>query len=85
MGLIIPQVISLVVIHALLFGLPKNQIEKLRKVLNAAARIVTKSPKSVSITAILKDLHWLPIPARIELAVNEIAHANVNNLSAHAH
>ena len=45
----------------ILFGLPETQIEKLQKVQNTAARILTCTKKYEHITPILKDLHWLPV------------------------
>ena len=52
--------------NALLYGIPQQQLLKLQRVQNAAARVVTKSRKYDHITPILKELHWLPIAQRIE-------------------
>ena len=51
--------------NALLHNLPQSQLSKLQKLQNAAARIVTLSPKRTHITPILQSLHWLPINDRI--------------------
>ena len=51
--------------NALLFNLPQNQLYKLQKLQNAAARVVTLSNKRSHITPILNSLHWLPIKHRI--------------------
>ena len=51
--------------NALLFNLPQNQLLKLQKLQNAAARIVSLSPKRTHITPILRSLHWLPVKQRI--------------------
>ena len=51
--------------NALLHNLPQSQLSKLQKLQNAAARIVTLSPKRTNITPILQSLHWLPIKDRI--------------------
>ena len=50
---------------------PKNliHINKLQRVLNAAARLVTNTPRICHITPILGDLHWLPIKYRIEFKI----------------
>lgn len=45
---------------------PKKHLDKLQRVLNTAARIVSLSPKRNHISPILKDLHWLPIEKRIQ-------------------
>ena len=49
----------------LLHGLPKNvikQLQRLQRVQNAAARVVTLSP-------VLTNLHWLQIDLRIECKI----------------
>ena len=52
--------------NCLFYGLPSTLLDKLRRIQNAAARIVRRIPKHQHITPVLKDLHWLPIPLRIE-------------------
>ena len=51
--------------NALLFGLPDNQIDRLQRIHNTAARILTMSKKFDHITPILAGLHWLPVKQRI--------------------
>ncbi len=45
--------------NALLFGLPAVTLDKLQRVQNAAARLLTGSLKLEHITPHLKALHWL--------------------------
>ena len=52
--------------NSLLFGLPEYQINRLQKIQNHAARLVTKTPGNMHIIPVLKHLHWLPIRQRIE-------------------
>ncbi len=52
--------------NSLLFGLPATQLARLQKVQNAAARLLTATPRSHHITPILQSLHWLKIPYRIQ-------------------
>ena len=47
--------------NSLLYGLPKNVIKPLQRVQNAAARVVTLSPKFCDITLVLMNLDWLPL------------------------
>ena len=51
--------------NALLYDIPQYQLQRLQKVLNAAARLVCRLPKYCHITPVLKDLHWLPVRYRI--------------------
>ena len=52
--------------NILLVGLPKYKLEKIQKIQNHAARLITQGRKSDHITPILKDLHWLPVEYRIQ-------------------
>ena len=55
--------------NSLLYGVPKEQISKLQRVQNAAARLVMDIGKYSHITPALYDLHWLPIHARIHFKI----------------
>lgn len=55
--------------NSLLIGLPAAAISPLQRVQNSAARLVTRTRKSVHITPILRDLHWLPVSQRIQFKV----------------
>ena len=55
--------------NALLVGLPKKLLQRLQKVQNTSARIVTKTPRQCHITPILRDLHWLPVDSRIKYKI----------------
>ena len=52
--------------NATLAGLPGNQLDRLQSVMNAAARLVSSARKYEHITLLLRDLHWLRVPERIE-------------------
>ena len=47
-----------------LYGSPAYQIQKLQRVQNSAARLVFHESKFCHITALLRALHWLPVPYR---------------------
>ena len=54
--------------NSLLHGLPKYLLARLQAVQNAAARVVTLTPKHVHITPILINLHWLPVEFRSNIS-----------------
>ena len=64
--------------NGILYGLPQNQIQKLQRLQNSAARLVTRTKKSEPgaehITPVLINLHWLPVQQRIifKLLLNTI-------------
>ena len=60
--------------NSLLVNLPSKDIKQLQKVQNAAARLVTLTPKSQPITPSLKRLHWLPVKFRIKYKIATIVH-----------
>jgi hypothetical protein len=60
--------------NSLLYGISKELIDKLQRVQNTAARLITRTKKFDHITPILKELHWLPIEERIKYKVLLLAH-----------
>ena len=67
--------------NALLYGLPKKQLDKLQRVLNCAARVVSKVRKHEHITPILASLHWLPVPQRIDYKLILITFKALNGMA----
>jgi hypothetical protein len=55
--------------NGLLYGIPKDKTDRLQRVQNAAARLVTLTSKYEHVTPVLKSLHWLPISLRIEYKI----------------
>ena len=51
--------------NSLFTGLPKQELNRLQLIQNAAARLITNTKKRAHIKPILKSLHWLPIKYRI--------------------
>ena len=62
--------------NSALSGIPTDQLARLQRVQNSAARLLLKKRKRVHITPLLKNLHWLPISFRItyKLAVLAFRH-----------
>ena len=53
--------------NALYFGLPDIDVNRLQRVQNIAARLILGKTNQDSITECLRELHWLPIRAQIDL------------------
>ena len=67
--------------NALLYGLPKEQIPKLQRVQNTAARLIMDIGKYSNITPALYELHWLPVPARIHFKILLLAFKAIHGLA----
>ena len=52
--------------NSILYGCNQSVLQRLQLLQNYAARLVYKIPKFCHITPYLKDLHWLPVQARIQ-------------------
>ena len=67
--------------NALLFGLPKYQIDRLHKVQNAAARVIFRIAKFDHITPALIDLHWLPVSFGVQFKLLLLVYKALHNQS----
>ena len=67
--------------NALLFGLPKYQLDRLQKVQNAAARVVFQMAKFDHITLALIDLHWLPVTYGVQFKLLLFVYQSLHNQS----
>ena len=82
--LVNPLVISrLDYCNSLLCDIPKyGQREKLRRIQNTAAKMVTEAFSSDHITQIFKSLHWLPVEARVNFKILLITYKILNGQSS---
>ncbi len=64
--------------HALLAGLTANSIKPLKLIQNAAARLIFNEPKTMHVTPLFINLHWLPIAARIKFKALMFAYRNTS-------
>ena len=55
--------------NALLYGLPKGTTDRIQKLQNKAARLITRTKLRDHITPVLKSLHWLPVEMRIKFKI----------------
>ena len=66
---------------SLLFGLPQELTMKMQSVMNAAARLVTKTRKFDHITPVLCDLHWLPVSYRCQFKILLLVYKCIHKLA----
>ena len=52
--------------NSLLYGIAQGHLDRLQRVQNSAARLITGEWKFCHITPILQNLHWLPMKQRID-------------------
>ena len=60
--------------NSILYNLPSNKIERLQRIQNQAARVLTRSPRRNHITPVLRELHWLRINDRIIFKILILTH-----------
>ena len=60
--------------NSVLAGLPVEQISRLQRVQNSAARLVMKKRKRDHITPVLRELHWLPVKFRWQFKLAILAY-----------
>ena len=60
--------------NSILYNLPNNKIERLQRIQNQAARMLTRSPRRNHITPVLRELHWLRISDRIIFQILILTH-----------
>ena len=55
--------------NIIFYNLPKYQIQKIQRIQNSAARLLSGTSRYSRITPILKELHWLPVESRIKYKI----------------
>ena len=67
------------ILNSLLYKLPDYQIYKLQLIQNNTARMIKGLRKHHHITPTLKELHWLPVPERIQYKIILLVFKCVHN------
>ena len=67
--------------NSILTGLPLNDINKLQRIQNTAARLITLTKKSSHITPTLITLHWLPVKQRIIFKILKLTHKSLHGIA----
>ena len=62
-------------------GTPKCILQKLQRVQNTAARLLTNIKLSANITPVLINLHWLPVQYRIQFKILLLVYKALHDLS----
>ena len=71
--------------NALLFGLPRYQLDRLQKVQNAAARVIFQIAEFDHITPALIDLNWLPVTFRVQFKLLLFVYKSLHNQLGKVH
>jgi len=66
--------------NALYVGIPQNQLARLQRIQNSAARLLVGAGPRQHITPILRELHWLPVLQRITFKILLLVYKAVNNI-----
>ena len=66
--------------NSLMYAVPAVYLDKLQRVQNSLARVVTLSPYRTSSAHLRERLHWLPIRSRINFKVGVITYKALNTL-----
>ena len=68
--------------NSIFINMSKNNVYKLQKVQNAAARLVAKKRKRDSVQAVIRQLHWLPVESRIVFKILLLVHKVIRGKSS---
>ena len=67
--------------NSLMYRCTKNLLNKLQKIQNCAARVVTGAKRFDHVKPILESLHWLPVSSRIEFKIALHTYKCLNGLA----
>jgi len=64
--------------NSLLIGAPVALIQKLQRIQNVAAKLISRSKKHDHVTEILREFHWLPVHRRIDFKIQLLTYKALN-------
>ena len=64
-----------------MYNVPTHKTDRLQRLQNQCARILTKSPRREHITPVLKSLHWLKIQDRITYKILMLTYKSYYNIA----
>ena len=67
--------------NSLLYNVPTHKTDRLQRLQNQCAHILTKSPRREHITPVLKSLHWLKIQDRITYKILMFTYKSYYNIA----
>ena len=67
--------------NSILYGLPKYQLSKLKRIQNMAARLITDTMKFDHINPVLYNLHWPPVNYRIQFKILTITFKAIHGMA----
>ena len=67
--------------NSLLYGIQQQHLDKLQRVQNMAARLITHTRMHEHITPVLKELHWLPVRQRIIFKLLSLVYKSLHGLA----
>jgi len=65
--------------NSLLCGISDTLLRRLQSIQNAAARVITRTPRRDHIMPILHHLHWLPVRQRVAFKLAVLVYKALNN------
>ena len=68
----------------IVYNVPRSKTDRLQRLQNQCARILTKSPCREHITPVLRKLHWLKIQDRIIYKMLMITYKSYYNMAPHS-
>src|SRR5208282_3172658 len=67
--------------NSLMYGIAENQLDKLQRIQNTAARLVASVRKCDHISPVLRRLHWLPVRHRMTFKIASLVYKSLHGLA----